>query len=1660
MTCSTYSTGSGTNLVISYSRFDGNTSSSPIPTHFAQYSLANPTAPALVGGVVDIARGDSDGFYVAGTTALLYQSTTFYNQFSNFIFQFTGDIWTASLSNGTVAYDSDVFSCGGLNSNNQCNNAVTVPNYTNTNGVCTQNGTTAIPNDPTRGGPYKIGLGTAVNSTTTYFASSNGINGNIENPSCPTVVGQLLVVDTTIATSPQILTTVADPAMAFMSGVAVQGNLAVAVGDSTGIYDINSGYVGTLVISAFDITHPTSPTLISSITTQLTDKPGSFIVPLGSNTFAVGNTSLAKNAELVLVDANNPNALRYIPYNASFVANPTIAQNGYFFALSSMPGSTTNSLSAFQLSQITGPQLTVKLNLPNTGNVAVDPTSFSLAPSSVTTGASFNTYVWNQPAPNTITFNMNVTGANPGDVPIMVTSGELDYTLPSLGPGTFVLPQLTALCQQIMSISPASQAVPYAGSSATYQITVGNPTATPQTFVPSTLGIPASWGVQLPASITVAPGGSQTYNLVLTVPLNAAPVTYSFFTVVTTAGGITASVGGMLVVQSVPYSGTGNVNTTYIAFTATLTPSSVTVGQQGSAMFQVAITNTGTSPANIQVGYSSGYTLPSGWQVNFTPTYGPYVQPGLNNTSTITGAVLLPPTNYNSTAPGQYIIPFQVQYSNAPPINIPLTVNVVGPGVSTYIIGSGAPSTNFSLNLTNTGSAPDTYSLSIEGVLAQAVSIQSPAGPVASGSQLQVPITFNPIDFVAPGNYTLQVKTGSQTNPAVVSYATTTVTISGSKSVTAAINPSSPSVSATPGSLSLQFQANNTGNVPDTYTASIAGTTGPVTATLSGGQSIAAFAIPALGNSEYPLNATVTGSGTATITVQVTSLSNSSITGQATVTINNATASAPIAEASPARANTSVHRLAVLSAAASSDPNNLPLTYLWTLTGTPAGSALNSASISLPTSVNSAFRPDVLGTYTFNLNVSNGTASSNATATYTAVDELPIAVPGNNFNTPVGAVAFLTGNSSYDPDGQPITFAWSLVSAPTGSSVTTTSIDNSQTTNAFFTPDVAGAYQFQVVVTDPTASSLPATLTVTAAPNGSVPPNANAGPAQNVAIHTTATINGSSSADPNTAPLPLNYQWTFGSVPSGSAATLSNATAAAAQFTPDVAGAYVVSLVVSNTHGASAAASTTVYTYSGDVPPNANAGANQFVIPTNTVNLSSQGTSDPDSGPLNVAYLWWLNSLPFASTAAVQQPTTPIPTFVADQSGYYIARLEANDGLLAGFANTLVTSAATCDADANGVINSVDIALIHAAFGQSVLLNDPRDFDHNGIINENDSNGCSNLVSSATPNLQVQSSSITQTLPQGGAPVVQTLHVFSTGNPIDFTVQPSQPWITAGVSSDNTSSISTLNVTVNPAGLIASATPYTGTVVFTPSSGPTVTVPVSLTVAAPTLQVSPTSFTENLVQSGAAVAQALQIASSGSAINFSVLSDSPWLTTNISSGSTGTVSSLSAIVTPGTLTPNTYTGHLTFTPGGAVVTVTLTITAPGPVTPNPTTLTFSANSGGPTTASQPVQVTSTGGPVSFTVTSDSAWLSGGVPNGITPQQLNVTATPGIMTPGSYTGHLTLTSGTNTSTVTVAFNIARNRVPVRRQSGRPGQRGGCPKAHQRSSRKAVGGQRPD
>jgi probable HAF family extracellular repeat protein len=885
MSCTTYKNAGNNYFLISYDRYDGNNTGSPIYTHFATYSLANPTAPVIVGSPVSILRPDSAGLYLAGSTALMFQSTTSYNPFSDFINGFSGDIWAADLTNVAttgVAFLNDIYSCGTF-SNNTCSNVTNVPTYTYNAGSCTQTGTTPVPNLQYSGGPYKINSGTAVNSDITYFASSSSQGGNnLENPSCPQITGQLLVVDTSIPSNPSIVTSVSVPAMAFITGIAIQPgtNTAIVVGDSTGIYDINSGYVGTLVVSAFDITNPRSPVLLNSVTTQLQDSPGAFIVPLGSNTFAVGNTTLNKNAELVLVDASNPSALRYIPYNASFVANPFVAQNGYFFALSAVPASTINAISVFQLSQITGPQLSVSLQIPTSGNASLVPGSFSPAPTITTPAAGYTTYTWTQPSVNTITFNMNLTGVNPGDVTTLVNSGQLNFTVPTLGSGTYPLGSLAVLTQHILSISPASQAVNYGGLTGNYTATITNPLNSQQTFNLSAI-VPPLWTGVVQPNITVPANSSGTFNVAVTPPANAQYGNYTF-NVVASAGGISDSVPAILGVSNSGTNLGGNANTYITAFTASISPSQVTVGQNdNSAPYTITFTNTGNYNTAIQANASPN--IPNGLSINtYQPTY--YAQLSPNLSGSIMGTIFAT----RGIAPGSYPITIPVQAGNTIQ-NLSLTVNVSSAGVGGYITPSSGPSTGgFTLVLTNTGQQQDTFNLSVVGPFATAASIQPTVTLAAGATNQSISITFKNPGFVVSPSAPLQIRAVSQNDPNAQVLIAATVTLQPTKSVSAVFTPSIAGLSSAPGSATLLFAATNTGSVTDTYTASITNNTGNVTATL--GNANSPFLVSPLGTAQLPLNASLTSGKSGTVTVTVTSTSTPSVTAQSTATIQVGTA--------------------------------------------------------------------------------------------------------------------------------------------------------------------------------------------------------------------------------------------------------------------------------------------------------------------------------------------------------------------------------------------------------------------------------------------------------------------------------------------------------------------------------------------------------------------------------------------------------------------------------------------------------------------------------------------------------------------------------------------------------------------------------------------------
>ena len=210
-----------------------------------------------------------------------------------------------------------------------------------------------------------------------------------------------------------------------------------------------------------------------------------------------------------------------------------------------------------------------------------------------------------------------------------------------------------------------------------------------------------------------------------------------------------------------------------------------------------------------------------------------------------------------------------------------------------------------------------------------------------------------------------------------------------------------------------------------------------------------------------------------------------------------------------------------LDGSGSSDVDGDPLTFSWSLTSVPAGSA---ASLSDPTSVTPTFIADISGTYVAQLIVNDGTVDSAPdTVTITTQNSPPVAEAGPAQSVFVAGTVILDGSGSSDVDGDPLTFAWSFVSIPAGSAA---SLNDATAVSPTFVADLPGTYEAQLIVNDGTVDSAPDTVTIT---TQNSPPVAEAGPAQSVLVTDTVTLDGSGSSDVDGDP--LTYTWSLTSIP-------------------------------------------------------------------------------------------------------------------------------------------------------------------------------------------------------------------------------------------------------------------------------------------------------------------------------------------------------------------------------------------------------------------------------------------------------------------------------------------------------------------------------------------------
>src|SRR5574341_1392939 len=264
---------------------------------------------------------------------------------------------------------------------------------------------------------------------------------------------------------------------------------------------------------------------------------------------------------------------------------------------------------------------------------------------------------------------------------------------------------------------------------------------------------------------------------------------------------------------------------------------------------------------------------------------------------------------------------------------------------------------------------------------------------------------------------------------------------------------------------------------------------------------------------------------------------------------------APTASAGPDQ-SVVTGSLVTLDGSGSFDPDGDLLNYSWQFLSLPAGS---QTTLNYPLTVNPNFLADVDGQYIVGLTVFDGRVFSlpdNVVVVAATPNAPPVANAGADNTVWRNALIRLDGTQSYDPDNNVLAYAWSIVSKPAGS---VSELDNAASPTPAIPADAEGEYVFRLVVNDGRVDSAPDTVVIASV---NAVPVADAGPDQSVPRNTALTLDGGGSHDANGDP--LTYLWSVLSAPAGSAAAIGNPSAVNPLFTPDLAGQYLIRLVVND----------------------------------------------------------------------------------------------------------------------------------------------------------------------------------------------------------------------------------------------------------------------------------------------------------------------------------------------------------------------------------------------------------------------------------------------------------------------------------------------------------------
>jgi len=167
-----------------------------------------------------------------------------------------------------------------------------------------------------------------------------------------------------------------------------------------------------------------------------------------------------------------------------------------------------------------------------------------------------------------------------------------------------------------------------------------------------------------------------------------------------------------------------------------------------------------------------------------------------------------------------------------------------------------------------------------------------------------------------------------------------------------------------------------------------------------------------------------------------------------------------------------------LDGSGSFDPLGKAITsQKWSIVAAPQGS---TATITADANPTTSFKPDVNGDYELGLKVCNGADTSVQTLVSFNVrttNGKPISVPGNDTTIATKTIVKLNGLGSNDPETDPLTYLWTVVSTTSGVSPI---LIYPTTAKPQFETLVAGEYVLSLVVSDAFDAISAETIKITA----------------------------------------------------------------------------------------------------------------------------------------------------------------------------------------------------------------------------------------------------------------------------------------------------------------------------------------------------------------------------------------------------------------------------------------------------------------------------------------------------------------------------------------------------------------------------------------------------